>query len=94
MLPETNVQNLKIEDSGQEEESDYDEEEDDDDDYDWDYDEDKSGCALVRNTCTRNVNNQGESTKMSNYQPNDKLFRRYKNFVQIFTEICICESWQ
>ncbi|KAG7199151.1 hypothetical protein KM043_018040 [Ampulex compressa] len=56
----------------------------DDDNYDWDLDEDDvRGRNILKNANAQNVNAQRMSNKVSNYQPSDKLFRRYSNKINI-----------
>lgn len=56
--------------------NDYDEESDDYSDYDDDYLLDKGN----RQTC---INQQKVSSKVSNYQPTDNLFKRYSNKINV-----------
>nr|XP_033325706.1 serine/threonine-protein kinase RIO1 [Megalopta genalis] len=53
----------------------------DDDTLAWDIDESRKD--FVKNTQTKNFNAQNVSHKITNYQPSDKLFRRYANKISI-----------
>lgn len=72
------MENLDISESDENEES-Y-----DDSDCDWDYIQDFSGHSIrLRNSRQQSANTQNESTKISNYQPTDKLFHRYANKINL-----------
>lgn len=55
------------------------------DDYDYFYDSDNEGVSQKHNfkPNSQTSNYQGNSSKMSNYQPNDKLFRRYATKINV-----------
>ncbi|XP_076639601.1 RIO kinase 1 [Colletes latitarsis] len=68
------------------------EEEQDDDDYDdlndsrfmWDIDQNRARTKdIVKNIQAQSTNAQNISKKVTNYQPSDKLFRRYANKINI-----------
>lgn len=76
ILPQE-IENLKITESDEE---DYSE----DDTYDWDLHEDNySQKNIVKHVNSQSTNAQAASNKISNFQPNDKLFRRYSNKINI-----------
>ncbi|XP_031847910.1 RIO kinase 1 isoform X2 [Nomia melanderi] len=56
----------------------------DDDDFLWDVDDNRTRSKdIVKNIQTQNANAQNVSNKITNYQPSDKLFRRYANKISI-----------
>ncbi|XP_078040048.1 RIO kinase 1 isoform X1 [Augochlora pura] len=62
------------------------EEDDNDDDLDddtlvWDIDDNRKD--FTKDSQTKNLNTQNVSHKITNYQPSDKLFRRYANKISI-----------
>ncbi|XP_054014293.1 serine/threonine-protein kinase RIO1 [Hylaeus anthracinus] len=69
--------------------SEEEEEDDNDDDLDdssfmWDVDQNKTKSKdIVKNIQAQNTNAQNISKKITNYQPSDKLFRRYANKINI-----------
>lgn len=72
------IKNLDINDSDDDEGS-Y-----DDSDYDWDYVQDFSGQPIrLKNNRQQSSNSQMESTKLSKYQPTEKLFHRYANKINL-----------
>ncbi|KAF7410381.1 hypothetical protein HZH68_004762 [Vespula germanica] len=55
-----------------------------DDSYDWDINETSNNQKdIIKNLNTQSTNAQAASSKISNFQPNDKLFRRYANKINI-----------
>ncbi|XP_017767314.1 PREDICTED: serine/threonine-protein kinase RIO1-like [Eufriesea mexicana] len=54
-----------------------------DDDFIWDEDQRISSNNIVKNIKIQNINAQNTSNKINNYQPSDKLFRRYANKINI-----------
>ncbi|KAI4473164.1 hypothetical protein M0804_015459 [Polistes exclamans] len=55
-----------------------------DDNYFWDIDNAGNNRKdVVKNVNARSINAQSASNKISNYQPNDKLFRRYSNKINM-----------
>ncbi|CAL7942943.1 unnamed protein product [Xylocopa violacea] len=54
-----------------------------DDDFIWDEDQRTGTKDIVKNIQAKNVNAQNVSNKITNYQPSDKLFRRYANKINI-----------
>ncbi|KAI4494535.1 hypothetical protein M0802_008856 [Mischocyttarus mexicanus] len=55
-----------------------------DDNYDWDVDDvGNNRKDIVKNVNARSTNAQTASNKISNFQPNDKLFRRYSNKINM-----------
>ncbi|XP_015182671.1 PREDICTED: serine/threonine-protein kinase RIO1-like isoform X1 [Polistes dominula] len=55
-----------------------------DDNYDWEIDNAGNNRKdVVKNVNARSSNAQSASNKISNYQPNDKLFRRYSNKINV-----------
>ncbi|KAK0079889.1 hypothetical protein PV325_011722 [Microctonus aethiopoides] len=53
-------------------------------DDDWDLEENASGQkSRLRNANVQNKNAQTASNKVTNYQPSDKLFRRYSNKINV-----------
>lgn len=74
-LPEE-IKELKITESDDE---DYYE----NDSYDWDIHHDNNGQKNIIKNVNQSTNAQAASNKISNFQPNDKLFRRYANKINI-----------
>ncbi|CAK9802518.1 Serine/threonine-protein kinase RIO1 [Anthophora quadrimaculata] len=77
------ISNLHVSNS---EEGEDDENDDnlEDDDFVWDENQSRTGIKdIVKNIQKQNVNVQSISNKISNYQPSDKLFRRYANKINI-----------
>lgn len=57
---------------------------DDTDDDDWDIDDcDDSSVPKIRQCNSQTANTQKLSNKVTNYQPSDKLFKRYSNKISI-----------
>lgn len=54
-----------------------------DDTYDWDYDEKGNYRSCNSGQTNGTPNSQNTSNKVSNYQPSDKLFRRYSNKINV-----------
>lgn len=53
-------------------------------DFIWDENQSKTGSKnITKNIQTQNINIQNISNKITNYQPLDKLFRRYANKINI-----------
>ncbi|KAK1127029.1 hypothetical protein K0M31_004643 [Melipona bicolor] len=53
-------------------------------DFIWDENQSKTGSKnITKNIQTQNINTQNVSNKITNYQPSDKLFRRYANKINI-----------
>ncbi|CAD1479178.1 unnamed protein product, partial [Heterotrigona itama] len=53
-------------------------------DFIWDEKQSKTGSKnITKNIQTQNINTQNVSNKITNYQPSDKLFRRYANKINI-----------
>ncbi|XP_043464414.1 serine/threonine-protein kinase RIO1-like [Leptopilina heterotoma] len=76
--PQKELENLNLTESDENEES-Y-----DDSDCDWDYIQDFSGHSIrLRNSRQQSANTQNVSTKISNYQPTEKLFQRYANKINL-----------
>ncbi|XP_076661973.1 RIO kinase 1 isoform X1 [Halictus rubicundus] len=77
-----NVDKLHISNNKKEQvEEDNDDDLDDDDTLAWDVDENRKD--IVKDTRTKHSNAQNVSNKITNYQPSDKLFRRYANKISI-----------
>ncbi|CAK9832151.1 Serine/threonine-protein kinase RIO1 [Anthophora retusa] len=77
------ISNLHVSNS---EEGEDDENDDnlEDDNFVWDENQSRTGTKnIVKNIQKQNVNVQSISNKISNYQPSDKLFRRYANKINI-----------
>ena len=56
----------------------------DDSNYDWDVDEIRVGSKnIVKSVQAQSINAQNVSNKITNYQPSDKLFRRYANKINV-----------
>lgn len=56
----------------------------DDSNYDWDIDEIRVGSKnIVKSVQAQSINAQNMSNKITNYQPSDKLFRRYANKINV-----------
>ena len=56
----------------------------DDSNYDWDVDEVRVGSKnIVKTVQAQSINAQNMSNKITNYQPSDKLFRRYANKINV-----------
>ena len=52
--------------------------------YDWDIDEIRVGSKnIVKSVQAQSINAQNISNKINNYQPSDKLFRRYANKINV-----------
>ncbi|KZC14712.1 Serine/threonine-protein kinase RIO1 [Dufourea novaeangliae] len=50
----------------------------------WNIDQKKTGSKnIIKNIQTQNINTQNISKKITNYQPSDKLFRRYANKISM-----------
>lgn len=81
LVPElvVKVEDLEIENQD-DEDHDYDSE---DDEYDWDYDEKGNYRSNNSGYSNGTANTQNTSNKVSNYQPTDKLFRRYSNKINV-----------
>ncbi|XP_017789895.1 PREDICTED: serine/threonine-protein kinase RIO1 [Habropoda laboriosa] len=83
------ISNLYVSNSEEREDDENDDNDDnddnlEDDDFIWDEDRSRTGSKdIVKNIQTKNVNAQSISNKISNYQPSDKLFRRYSNKINI-----------
>lgn len=53
-------------------------------DFIWDRSQSKAGLKnIIKNVQTQSINAQNVSNKITNYQPSDKLFRRYANKINI-----------
>ncbi|XP_043787193.1 serine/threonine-protein kinase RIO1 isoform X2 [Apis laboriosa] len=79
-----NIHKLYI--SNNEKEEDDDNDNLDNDDFSWNEDLIQNRTAsknIVKNIQTQNINAQNISDKITNYQPLDKLFRRYANKINI-----------
>lgn len=82
------VSRLQISNGKQEEQEDYNEDIDDndleDDNFIWDVDENRSRSkGILKNVQGQTTNAQNLSNKITNYQPSDKLFRRYANKINV-----------
>lgn len=81
------ISELYISNSKEAEENDIDDDDDDndlEDDLIWDEDQSRSGSKdITKSIKSQNVNAQNVSNKITNYQPSDKLFRRYANKINI-----------
>ncbi|XP_043509004.1 serine/threonine-protein kinase RIO1 isoform X2 [Frieseomelitta varia] len=78
------VQNLHI--SSNKKDEDYESYDDnlENSDFIWDENQSKTDSKnITKNIRTRNINTQNVSNKITNYQPSDKLFRRYANKINI-----------
>lgn len=72
------LEGMKIEDNS--EDDDYLE----DDSYDWEVEQNNTKHGhVMKNTQRENANTQNVSNKITNYQPSDKLFRRYANKINV-----------
>lgn len=75
---------LHISNSEEEEEEDYNDDHLDDNNFIWNVDENRiSSKNIVKNIQSQNINAQNIFNKITNYQPSDKLFRRYANKINI-----------
>ena len=78
------MQNLHI--SSNEKDEDYESYNDklENNDFIWDENQSKTGSKnITKKIQTQNINTQNVSNKITNYQPSDKLFRRYANKINI-----------
>ncbi|XP_076246654.1 RIO kinase 1 [Calliopsis andreniformis] len=86
-LSKLQISNGKEEEEGEEDNDDDDDDDDNDLDDDgpvWDVDDNRIGSKdAVKNVQVQSKNAQNISNKITNYQPSDKLFRRYANKINI-----------
>lgn len=78
------IDTLHISNVTEQEDDDNDNDDLEDDDYIWGEDQNRAGTKNIsKNIRAKNMNAQNVSNKITNYQPSDKLFRRYANKINI-----------